>query len=134
TGANTSGNVFTNNPDRPSWNPSFSGQKILGKPTGWYDANAFILPAFGTYGNTPRGALIGPNFRELDLSIFKNTKLTEGISLQFRAESFNLLNHANFGIPNITPFSGTGISPTAGVITNTIGTSRQIQFGLKLIF
>ena len=45
-----------------------------------------------------------------------------------------MLNHANFGTPNATVFSGTGISASAGLITTTTTTSRQIQFGLKLIF
>jgi carboxypeptidase family protein len=134
TGSNNSGNGFTNNPDRPSWNPNFTGKKILGTPDQWFDPHAFSLPVPGTYGNTPRGALFGPNLRELDLSVFKVTKITERVSLQFRAESFNLLNRANFGVPNITPFSGAAFNPSAGVVTNTIGTSRQIQFGLKLSF
>ena len=64
----------------------------------------------------------------------KNTRLSERCNLQFRAEFFNLLNHPNFGTPNPIVFSGAAISPTAGLITSTATTSRQIQFGLKLIF
>jgi hypothetical protein len=54
--------------------------------------------------------------------------------LQFRAEVFNVLNRANFGTPSAVMFSGTAYSPSAGLITVTATMSRQIQFGLKLIF
>ena len=58
----------------------------------------------------------------------------EGRNLQFRAEFFNILNHANFNTPNAVVFTPTGVSPTAGVITSTSTTSRQIQFGVKILF
>ena len=70
----------------------------------------------------------------LDTSLFKDTSLTEKVTLQFRAEFFNLLNHANFGNPNPNVFLNGAISPSAGLITNTATTSRQLQFGLKFIF
>jgi len=54
--------------------------------------------------------------------------------VQFRAECFNLLNHTNFGTPNPIVFSGGAIIPSAGLITATATSSRQIQFGLKLIY
>ena len=60
--------------------------------------------------------------------------VSEGIALQFRAEFFNLLNRTNLGTPNATVFSGTAVSPSAGLITTLATTPRQIQFGLKLIF
>jgi hypothetical protein len=64
----------------------------------------------------------------------KNTALTEQIGLQFRAEFFNALNHTNLGPPNPIVFSGTSISPSAGLITTLASDSRRIQFGLKLIY
>ncbi|HXA66571.1 MAG TPA: carboxypeptidase-like regulatory domain-containing protein [Bryobacteraceae bacterium] len=133
-GTNRSGDGDTRNPDRPSLNPSFSGPVILGQPNQWYNPNAFILPPVGTYGTLGRGTFNGPGLAELDLSLFKNTAITERVGLQFRAEFFNALNHANFGTPNATVFSSGAISSSAGVITTTATTSRQIQFGLKLIF
>jgi len=54
--------------------------------------------------------------------------------LQLRAEMFNALNHANFSYPNEIVFNGSAYSPSAGVVTQTNGTSRQLQFALKLIF
>jgi hypothetical protein len=56
------------------------------------------------------------------------------VSLQFRAEVFNVLNRANFNSPNAVVFTPSGVSPTAGLITNTSTTSRQIQLGLKLLW
>jgi len=72
----------------------------------------------------------------LDTSLFKRIPLKEQLNLQFRMEIFNALNHANFGHPNLIVFSGSDISSTAGVITNTIagGNGRQIQFALRLEF
>ncbi len=133
-GANRSGDGDTRNPDRPSLNPAFSGPVVLGSPNQWFNPNAFVLPTPGTYGNLGRGVYRGPGLVDLDLSLFKTTKLTERTNLQFRAEFFNALNHANFGTPNPTVFSGAAFNPSAGLITTTTTTSRQIQFGLKLVF
>ncbi len=133
-GASISGDGDTRTPDRPNLNPAFTGPVILGNPNQWFDPHAFSIPAAGTYGNLGRGTYDGPGLAELDLSLFKTTALTEQARLQFRAEFFNALNHANFGTPKTTVFSGTAISSSAGIITATATTSRQIQFGLKLIF
>ncbi len=133
-GSNQSGDGDTRNPDRPSLNPAFAGPIVLGNPNQWYNPNAFVLPAAGTFGNLGRGVFSGPGLAEVDGSLFKTTAITERANLQFRAEVFNVLNHANLGTPNATVFSNGAISPSAGLITATATTSRQIQFGLKLIF
>jgi len=143
-GANRSGDGDIRNPDRPVLNPSFTGPVILGHQGQWYNPNAFILPLPGTYGNEGRGVFTGPGLADLDVSAMKNTALSERVTLQFRAEFFNILNHTNLGPPNSTVFSGTlpaGQFPTAsnfnasaGLITTLATTPRQIQFGLKLIF
>jgi hypothetical protein len=133
-GSNRSGDGDTRNPDRPSANPKFSGPVVLGNPNQWFNPAAFKLPTYGTYGNLGRGLYSGPGLAEVDASLFKSTAITERTNLQFRAEFFNVLNHANFGTPNATVFASGAISPTAGLITSTATTSRQIQFGLKLIF
>jgi hypothetical protein len=115
---------------------------VLGNPNQWFNPNAFTLPPFGAYGNLGRGTLLGPGMAALDLSVFKNMPVSERVALQFRAEFFNLPNRANFGPPNATVFTNgattastvPAISPAAGLITATATTSRQIQFGLKMIF
>ena len=124
------------NPVRPFVNPAFSGPVILGSPTQWFNPNAFLAPpnASGFAGNLGRDTLIGPGLATWDLSFLKNTAIRENVNLQFRAELFNLLDRANFNTPNAIVFTPTGVSPTAGVITSTSTTSRQVQFGLKLLW
>ena len=133
-GSNRSGDGDTRNPDRPNVNPSFTGPVIVGTANEWFNPNAFSLPTPGTYGNLGRGVYSGPGLADVDFSIFKNTQLSERTRLQFRAELFNVLNHTNLDTPNAVVFSSGAISPSAGLITATATTSRQIQFGLKLIF
>ena len=120
----------------PNWNPALSGPVILGKPDRWFDPKAFgpAPPANGTFGNVGRGSLIGPGLTTFDTSLFKRVSLNERWSVQFRAEAFNVFNHSNFAEPNAVVFTGNNISPSAGVITGTATTSRQIQFALKLTF
>jgi Carboxypeptidase regulatory-like domain len=136
---NPSNNGDTRNPVRPFANPNFSGPVILGSPDKWFDPNAFLAPPnnaanAGFYGNLGRNTLRGPGLATWDFSTMKDTKLSERLNIQFRAEIFNLLNRANFNMPNEVAFTPSGISPTAGVITSTTTTSRQVQFGLKLLW
>jgi hypothetical protein len=133
---NPSNNGDTRNPVRPFVNPAFSGPIILGTPAQWFNPAAFLAPpsASGFYGNLGRDTLEGPGLATWDLSLLKDTHLREKLNLQFRAELFNLLNRANFNTPNAVTFTPTGVSPTAGVITSTSTTSRQVQFGLKLLW
>ena len=160
-GYNAPGNGDTRNPVRPSWNPSFTGNLYPRTPGQYFNPKAFIQPTvsvpnssggntiYGTYGNVSRDSLIGPGLSELDLSATKNTHLTERLGLQFKAEFFNVLNHTNFLTPNEVVFSAapaiktvgtaqsvvpSAVSPTAGLVTATSTTSRQIQFGAKLQF
>jgi len=141
---NPSNNGDTRNPVRPFLNPAFTGPVILGNPNQWFNPNAFLAPAFasaadqkangGFYGNVGRDTLIGPGLGTWDFSVLKDTRIREQLNLQFRAEIFNLLNRANFNLPNAVVFTPSGVSPTAGVITSTSTTSRQVQFGLKLLW
>jgi Carboxypeptidase regulatory-like domain len=133
-GSNSSGTGDTQNPDVPNWNPDFKGRVILGRPDQWFDPRAFVIPAAGTFGNIGRGQLIGPRLTNFDMSLFKKFSLDEKRSLQFRTEAFNIFNHPNFASPNPITFSGNNYSSSAGVITATSTTSRQIQFALKLLF
>ncbi len=80
------------------------------------------------FGNLGRNAFRAPGLEQWDLGINKNFRITEGISVQFRSEFFNVLNHTNFGPPTVTTTSG-----AFGTITNALP-ARQIQFALKLLF
>ena len=133
-GYNPSNDGDSRNPVRPSLNPAFSGPVIEGGPKQYFNPNAFLPPLNGTYGNAGRNILQGPGIIETDFSLAKNFVFTERTSLQFKAEFFNLFNHTNFNTPNPIVFTSAtaGPSPTAGLITSTSTTSRQVQFGLKL--
>lgn len=133
-GSNRSGNGDLTGPDRPSWNPAFSGNLTPGTANQWFDPTAFVLPQPGTWGNVGNGVIRGPGVSNLDLSLFKSTTITERINLQFRAEFFNILNHTNLGFPNNAVFTGNNYNASAGRISDTATTSRQIQFGMKLNF
>jgi len=136
---NPSNNGDTRNPVRPFANPAFTGPVIIGSPNKWFDPNAFVAPSNipangGFYGNVGRDTLVGPGVATWDFSALKDTRITERFDIQFRAEIFNLLNRANFNLPNAVVFTPSGVSPTAGAITSTSTTSRQVQFGLKLLW
>lgn len=139
---NPSNNGDTRNPVRPFLNPTFTGNVIRGNPNQWFNPSAFIAPPStgGFYGNLGRDTFIGPGLATWDFSVLKETSIHERISVQFRAEIFNLLNRANFNTPNLivstppTVSNPTGLSGTAGAITSTSTPSRQIQFALKLLW
>jgi hypothetical protein len=136
-GFNRSRNGDVRAPDRPSLAPGITSYSsiTLGRPERWFDPTAFVLPEAGTYGNVGRNVLIGPGVATFDASLFKNTRIAERLNLQFRVEVFNLFNHTNFGLPatNVLNANGT-IQNSAGVITSTATSSRQMQFGLKVIW
>ena len=143
-GYNPTGNGDSRNPARPQLNPSFSGALYPRRPGEWFNPVAFEAPYPGTFGNASRDALIGPGLADVDLSLRKTAAIGERVHAQFRAEYFNVLNRANFSTPNAVVFSNgptpakpstaAAISPTAGVLTATATTSRQLQFALKLLF
>jgi hypothetical protein len=124
------------NPVRPSWNPNFSGPVIEGGANQYFNPAAFIQPLAGTYGNVGRNILQGAGLATTDFSLAKKFDLSERVGLQIRAEFFNAFNRVNLNTPNPVVYTAAtgGPSPTAGVITSTATTSRQIQFGLKLMF
>ncbi len=114
-------------------------QIMQDKVTQWANPAGFSLPAPGTFGNLQRDFLAGPGIVNLDYAVMKETPIKEQTRLQFRAEFFNLFNHANFGLPIASAFvqtpNGGGVpNPTFGKITTTTTSSRQIQFALKLLF
>ncbi len=133
---NPSNNGDTRNPVRPFVNPNFQGKAIIGKPGQWFNPNAFLQPPAnsGFFGNLGRDTLVGPALATWDFSAVKETSLYERMSLQFRAEIFNLTNRANFNTPNLIVFTPTGVSGTAGAISSTSTTARQVQFGVKVLW
>jgi len=115
----------------------------------WFNKACYTLPAPGTVGNLGKNTVTAPGYEAVDFSLSKDTKLLERLNVQFRAEIFNILNHTNFGVPALNAFTAPGpgaagliAAPTgslgnagnAGQITSIVGTSRQIQFGLKFLF
>ena len=91
-------------------------------------------PNQGRFGTLGRNTFRGPGYHNVDLSLIKDTAFgrrgnAEALTLQFRAEFFNVFNLVNFGLPsNIVRGSGFGL------ISSTAGPSRQIQFSLKLLY
>lgn len=110
--------------------PNINGDPRLSTrtPERWFNTSAFSLPPFGNFGSAGRNILDGPGYQNVNASLVKIAALTERISLQLRAEFFNLFNHPNFNLPD--NFFG---SPTFGQILST-QSPRHIQFGAKLLF
>jgi hypothetical protein len=107
----------------------------------YFDPACFVLPPPGTFGNAGRNSLRGPSFGTFDLSIVKNTSLSPqsgARNLQVRLEVFNLFNRANFAVPSGLVFAGVAQSEaplvSAGQITRTVSSARQLQLGVKFTF
>jgi len=114
------------NPNAVVYNPA---TVIIGKPTQWFNTNMFAEQPLGHLGNVSRGFLTGPGLFNWDFSIVKDTKiglLGEAGQLMFRADFFNVLNHANFNNP--TP----SVTGSGGIHVARDG--RDIQLSLKLNF
>jgi carboxypeptidase family protein/TonB-dependent receptor-like protein len=100
--------------------------------------SVFVSPGNTTFGNLGRNVVIGPGFANVDFAVVKNTKITERLTWQVRADAFDLFNHPSFTQPIATSATPTG---TFGLITGGTrfpagdsGSSRQIQLAMKLIF
>jgi hypothetical protein len=110
---------------------------ITGDPAHYINISCFTF-AGKRLGNAGRNSLTGPGLNDWDLSLIKNTHITERFNVQFRAEAFNLLNHSNFATPDrVTAqiFDASGaVVPTAGQLKATSTSSRQMQFALKVLF
>ncbi|MBV8819913.1 MAG: hypothetical protein JO022_16235, partial [Acidobacteriaceae bacterium] len=114
---------------RPNVTGAAIGQNKNGMVNNYFAGYTFTVPPpSAPFGNVGRNSFRAPNFEQWDLGVDKNFRIIERVSLQFRGEFFNVLNHTNFGIPNpqIT-------SSAFGTIRSTYS-PRQIQFALKLIF
>jgi len=158
---NTPGGGASRNVRRPNLVPGVS--PYLNNDRGLINPAAFSIPLPGTFGDLPRNALRGPNFKQFDLVLNKRFGLTESTNLEFRMEIFNIFNFTNFAVPattlnNALPtitsagvVSAGGLQPgngfsqsqaggTFGLLRQTVertvglGTNRQIQFALRLNF
>ncbi len=100
----------------------------------YFNTSCFVDPVSGTLGNSNRAPLSGPGLVNTDFSAVKNFPFSfrEGMSLQFRAELFNIWNHAQFLAPGAGVVDVDGVGPA--VITATVNNPRLIQFALKLRF
>jgi len=133
---NTSGLPVTERPNQSK--PTAAGFKK--SITEWYDVSQFTLPGVDLLGNAHRNSIFGPGTQALGFSLFKTFPIWEKANLQFRAESFNLLNTPTFNQPNgsIT-YNSSGVGTTgngSATITSTspAASPRQVQLALKLIF
>jgi hypothetical protein len=108
----------------------------LGGPDLYFDPCVFEPPPPGTLGDVGRNTIAAPTVRSMDISLQREFLLDSRRRLQFRADIFNLPNHPNFTAPSAVVFSGEsgGRTTTAGRISRTATTSRQIQFALRLSF
>jgi hypothetical protein len=107
----------------------------------WLNPNAFTSASPNDFGNTPRNVLHGPGFEDVDLSVFKNTKITERVTAQFRVEMFNLFNHLNLAAPGdgfCTDTSSCAIGTTIGANYGAPGIGAgepyNTQLALKILF
>lgn len=113
-----------------SWLPNVVGSASVANPgvNEWFNPSAFAVPASGTFGNEHRNTLLGPNWRDLDLSLGKTFIFVEGMRVEIRADMFNAFNHPNFSQPN----AGAGAGEAQ--ITSTAAGARQIQLGGRFTF
>ena len=116
-----------------SWLPNVVGSSSVANQSvnQWFNTSAFATPATGSFGDERRNSLIGPNWRDLDLSLGKAFQFPKGVSFEIRADSFNAFNHPNFSQPDNA--TGTGVVG-GGVITSTAASGRDIQLGGRLTF
>jgi len=120
--------------DRPDVVPGQAVTLANQTPDLFFNKLAFVRHPRG-FGNAGRNIIHGPGFQNVDFSVAKNTHIKERINLQFRAEVFNILNHPNFGQPNRTVTSADfGRITATRTARGDLGSSRQIQLGLKLNF
>lgn len=104
----------------------------------YFDSGSFSLPPNGTLGKLTRSTLIGPGLSQFDSSLKKKFRVTESKHIEFRSKIFNIFNRANFRIPanaHRIVFKKGGVpNSSAGTITGTTTSARQIQFSLRFEF
>ncbi|HKS83250.1 MAG TPA: TonB-dependent receptor [Candidatus Acidoferrales bacterium] len=124
--------------------PDVSGPiGVTGNPSQWFTSTSvFSTPCTGSGstlscapGSEGRNMFVGPDFVDTDISLIKDTKITERLNTEFRAEAFDIFNHPAFGDPNLTFGSSTfGVITSTRFPTGDFGSSRQLQLALKFMF
>jgi hypothetical protein len=133
-GVNTYGNADTTN-QRPNVVAGVSTIPANQTINQFWNPAAFSIPAAGTFGNAGRGTLYGPSAWDADVSLMKDTAITEKTHVEFRAEIFNIFNHPTFALPyNVVGTSSFGQILSTFGSTLGFGVSRQIQLALKFKF
>jgi outer membrane receptor protein involved in Fe transport len=129
----------TDNEQRPNWAPGVTSTARV-SDTQLFDPGVFVLPPVGSRGNVGRNVIDGPGLVTFDPAFVKSFFLDRGSkrSAQLRIEMFNAFNRINFAIPtvaNLTVFnSPTERNATAGQITSTSTSARQVQLALRVLF
>lgn len=118
---------------RPNLVAGGNNNPVTGNPEQWYDITQFEPSTLGFFGNLGRGTVTSPGLATVDMSLFKQVNVGGG-ELQLRVETFNLLDRANFGTPNMTAFINGQPNPSAGRITRTRTPGRQTQLGVRFSF
>jgi hypothetical protein len=124
-----SGTVVGENPIRAN----YTGQPVFGSGTrttaGWFNPAAFATPAAYAFGNAGRNTIYGPAMETMDVALVRSFAIREMLHMEFRAEAFNSLNHANWATPN--RFVNT---PQFGTITEASTPGREFQLSARLSF
>ncbi len=118
---------------------------VLGGADLYFDPTAFAPPPARTIGNVGRNTLHAAGLASLDLSLTKKTSVGENVTVEFRAEFFNIFNRTNLGLPETQVvenpvYNADGsvasfdIDPDAGFIDNATIKQREIQLGLRIVF
>ena len=131
--ANIVGNPFQSGTiaANPTCTPPAGGLRTA---AAWFNPCAYKEPAFGTYGDAGRNSIRGPNFWDLDTSVFRQFPVGEGRQFEFRAEAFNLANHVNLGQPDGTITDGPSFGTISGTAYSNFFLNRQLQIAAKFIF
>ncbi len=127
-------------------NPTCTAPATVHTIKNWFNPCAFVAAPAGTFGSLGKNALLGPGNWNFDADIWKGFTIKEGMTLEFRAEAFNVLNHLQIGNPNLGIYSNIAVSATTGaetltpnasaglITTSSPGNARQLQLALKLTF
>ena len=118
-------------------NSGYMAANLVGNPhlqhrnaAEWFNRAAYVVPPAYTFGTTPRNSLRGPDYWDLDSSVFRQFPVGERWRFEFRAEAFNTLNNVNLGQPRFD----VDVPSTFGTIDTTANTARELQLGAKIIF